>query len=88
MFMCWVELEKIPFIKVVLYGTRVLYRIHSNQLTDYHLVQIRTTSPIRDPTTQHNGFLAPHAQAQCERLMFTTILCKSAILADQQFYAQ
>ena len=33
---------------------------------DYHLVQIKTTSSIWDPTTQHNGFLAPHAEAQCE----------------------
>ena len=65
MFMFRVRLEKIPLTKLVLYETRVLYLTHSSQLTDYHLVQIRTTSPIWDPTTQHNGFLAPHAEAQC-----------------------
>ena len=37
----------------------------STQLMVYHLVHIWTTSPIWDLTTQHNGFLAPHAEAQC-----------------------
>jgi len=57
-------------------GPRSCIGPNSTMLMDYHLVQIRTTSPIWDPTTQHNGFLAPHAEAQfgC-RIMIHTSIC-------------
>ena len=47
------------------------YMLGRNRENSIHL-----SSPIWDPTTQHNGFLAPHAEAQfgC-RIMIHTSIC-------------